>query len=251
MGAAARRSGRATTAARETADWRAPGRRSERVNRPSCDGAMVSGPRRNSAYSASMPAKPKRRVIALVERGDAVDLVDQPQLQMILQIGADARPVEHDRNAVLAQMRGRPDAGQQQDLRRADRAGGEDDFAAAARRCASRRSCRQRTPAARLPSNTMPSARQPVSSRRLARLQHRLEEGARRRPAPAALLVDVKGAEPSLSPVLKSAMDLMPACSAAARNASSRSQRTRGARHAIRRRRRACRSRRGNDLRAA
>ena len=69
-------------------------------------------------------ARAERRMVALVERLDAVDLVDQPQLQMILQIGADAGPVEHDGDAVLAQMFGRSDAGQQQDLGRSDRAGG-------------------------------------------------------------------------------------------------------------------------------
>ena len=45
--------------------------------------------------------KPERRVIALVQRLDAVDLVDQAKLQMILQIAADARPVGDNRNAVL------------------------------------------------------------------------------------------------------------------------------------------------------
>ena len=72
---------------------------------------MVSGPRRNSAYSASMRAKPERRVIALVQRRDAVDLVDQAQLQVILQIAADARPVGDDRNAVFGQLLRRTDAG--------------------------------------------------------------------------------------------------------------------------------------------
>ena len=100
---------------------------------------MVSGPRRNSAYSSEHARHAERRVIALVERGDAVDLVDHAQLQMILQVGADARPVEHDRDAVLLQLLRRADAGQQHDLRRADRAGGENDFAAAARRARLRR----------------------------------------------------------------------------------------------------------------
>ena len=72
---------------------------------------MVSGPRRNSAYSASMRGKAERRVIALVERGDAVDLVDQAKLQMILQIAADTGPVGDDRNAVFAQLLRRTDAG--------------------------------------------------------------------------------------------------------------------------------------------
>src|SRR5580700_4243520 len=52
---------------------------------------------------------------------------------MVLQVGADARPIEHHSNTVLTQLFGRADTGQQQDLRRTDRAGRENDFAAAAR----------------------------------------------------------------------------------------------------------------------
>ena len=63
----------------------------------------------------------ERRVIALVERGDAVDLVDQAELQVILQVGADAGPVGDDGDAVLAQVLRRADARQQHDLRRTDR----------------------------------------------------------------------------------------------------------------------------------
>ena len=44
----------------------------------------------------------RRRVIALVEGADAVDLIDEAKLQMILQIGADARPIDDDRNVVPA-----------------------------------------------------------------------------------------------------------------------------------------------------
>ena len=53
--------------------------------------------------------------------------------------------------------------------------------------------CRQRTPAARAcRRRSTRSTMQPVSSRRFCRLQRRLEKAARRRPAPAALLVDVE-----------------------------------------------------------
>ena len=59
--------------------------------------------------------------------------MDEPQLQMILQILADAGLLQHCRNAVLVQLRGRPDAGEQHELHRADRAGRQNHFAAAAR----------------------------------------------------------------------------------------------------------------------
>ena len=60
--------------------------------------------------------KPQRRVVALVQRGDAVDFVDQAQLQMVLQIGADARPVGNDCNAMLLQQLARPNAGHLKDM---------------------------------------------------------------------------------------------------------------------------------------
>ena len=116
-----------------------------------------------------------------------------------------------------------------QDLRRADRAGRQDDFAAAlAVRAAP--PWRNATPMAACRRRVSRSTRQPVSSFRFDPVQHRLEESARRRPAPAAPLGDVEIAhEPSLSPLLKSLILAMPDCSAASRNASRMSQRTRGA----------------------
>ena len=48
---------------------------------------------------------------------------------MVHQVGADVRAVERDVDADLAQMVGRPDARQHQDLRRADRAGAEQHLA--------------------------------------------------------------------------------------------------------------------------
>ena len=73
------------------------------------------------------------RAVIFVERADAGDFVDQPQLQMVLQIFPDARPVDERDNAVFAQLRARPDPRQQQKLHRADGAGGENDLAAAMR----------------------------------------------------------------------------------------------------------------------
>ena len=113
---------------------------------------------------------------------------------MILQIGADARPVEHDGNAELLQLLRRADAGQQHDLRRADRAGGEDDFAAAARR--PRLSALGPAHAGGAPAVEHDAFDQAAGFEpQIGALERRLEEGARRRPAPAALLVDVEGAD--------------------------------------------------------
>ena len=58
-----------------------------------------------------------------VEFGDDVDI------HVIVQVLADARQVVHHLDAVLAEMLGRADARQHQQLRRADGAGGDDDFA--------------------------------------------------------------------------------------------------------------------------
>ena len=112
---------------------------------------------------------------------------------MILQIGADAGPVEHDRNAVLAQMLRRPDAGEQQDLRRADRAGGENDFAAAARHA--RRAVLPPAHAGGALAVEHQAFDQAAGFEpQIGAIEHRLEKGARRRDAPAALLVHMKGA---------------------------------------------------------
>jgi len=124
-------------------------------------------------------------MIALIERGDAVDLVDQPQLQMILQVGADAgrsamTSMPCSRNCAAGPM---PDNSRScvEPIEPAERM-------TSPRQSALRVTpfCRQRTPAARLPSKMRPSARQPVFEPQIGAMQHRLEERARRRPTPAA-----------------------------------------------------------------
>ena len=75
----------------------------------------------------------EHRRVHLVQRLDARHLVDHPQLQMVLQVLADARLVQHDRNSELRELRGGPDARQQQRLDRSDRARRQDHLAAAAR----------------------------------------------------------------------------------------------------------------------
>ena len=62
----------------------------------------------------------------------------QPHQQMIVEVGADARLIEHHRYAVLAQMIRRADAGEHQKLRRLQTAAADDHFL---RRRAKRRSC--------------------------------------------------------------------------------------------------------------
>src|SRR5262245_64678591 len=74
------------------------------------------------------------RTIGLVEGLGARDLVDEPKLEVILQVVADASLVEHDRNAEALQLAGAADAGELENLDRADRAGREDHLAAGARR---------------------------------------------------------------------------------------------------------------------
>src|SRR5690606_11442822 len=69
------------------------------------------------------------RAELLVERGHAraVEVVDA---QVILQVRADGRRVEHDIDAVASQQRAGADAGALQELRRVDGTGGEDDLLA-------------------------------------------------------------------------------------------------------------------------
>ena len=54
---------------------------------------------------------------------------DLHDVDVIVQVRADAGQILGDANAVRAQMVGRTDAGQQQQLRRIDRAAAEDYFA--------------------------------------------------------------------------------------------------------------------------
>ena len=63
-----------------------------------------------------------------IERDRLPALHLEIDFQMVLQVGADARPVGHDLDALLPQMLGRADAGEHEQLRRVDRGGGEDHF---------------------------------------------------------------------------------------------------------------------------
>ncbi len=91
----------------------------------------------------------------------------------------------------VGEIGGGPDARQHHDLRRAERAGRHDDLAAATR--GARRALLAETYAGGALALEDQALDQATGLQPQVRpLQHRLEEAARRRPAPAALLVDVE-----------------------------------------------------------
>ena len=60
------------------------------------------------------PGAARERPVAVVERAGMIQRVAQRKLKLIVEILADARLVDDDVNAVLAQVRGRSDAGQEE-----------------------------------------------------------------------------------------------------------------------------------------
>src|SRR5262249_13365922 len=134
-----------------------------------------------------------RRTIDLVERFGAFNPIDEPQLQVILQVLADAGLVEHDGNAELPELVRGADAGEFEDLHRANRAGRENDFAADAR--GSPRAVLAPVYGDGTPFLKLDPLDQAVElEAQVGALEHRREAGARPRPAPPALLVDVENA---------------------------------------------------------
>ena len=123
-----------------------------------------------------------------VERAGALRAKHDQHGEMILQVLAD-RQVDDGLDTVLAQMRGRTDAGEHQQLRRVEGAAGDDHLA---RRPSTRRPCRRSlrpysTPVARVPCISTRVACAPVSTVRFSRLRAGLQIGARsRRPAAVA-----------------------------------------------------------------
>src|SRR5258705_4723038 len=109
---------------------------------------------------------------------------------MVVQVFADARPVEHRGNAVLAQLRRRADAGQHQQVRRSYAAGGENNIVA---------TCMPQRPMLP-PPHPDGAATVERDALRLATdfeaqvgcAQSRLKKAAGCRPAPTAFLVDVE-----------------------------------------------------------
>ena len=96
------------------------------------------------------------RVGQAVQGLHALDAEDRADLQMVLEVLADAGEVAADGDAVRLQQRRRADAGELQDLRRADRAGGENRPRRRARASPSRR--RRRRPARPARRRARPSA---------------------------------------------------------------------------------------------
>ena len=138
-----------------------------------------------------------QRMVGLVQRLDAMHLEDRALLKVILQVAADARLVVHDGDAQLAEPVGRTDAGELQDLRRADRTGRQDDLAPGPR---------LEEPAV-LPELDADGAlavedhlldQHSGLQAQVGAVEHGLQEGAGRGPAHTALLVDVEIADPGI-----------------------------------------------------
>ncbi len=166
------------------------------ANAPSCDGGIVNGPVRNSAYSSAIAARPTqlraRRFNVVVPR----DLVDRADLQMVVQVRADARRIGDDVDAVSAQQLGRADARELQNLRRADRASREQHLAPRAQRVRAR-ACEARDDARRTLAAVARFDEHALDERARAHgeirtLQHRPQERLRRAPPHAAALIHLK-----------------------------------------------------------
>ena len=112
----------------------------------------------------------ERRVVALIEGAGSFEPVGEQHLQMILQVGTDARPVGHDRNAMLGKVRRRsfPDSISNCGVLMAPAATITSRLATA-RLVADL--CRYSTPRARRPSNRMRVVSALVSIRRFVRLR--------------------------------------------------------------------------------
>ena len=113
---------------------------------------------------------------------------------MVLQIAPDALAVEHASDPKRRQPVRRPDAGAVQYLRRADRAGAHDDFALGAgldHLAALHEAHADRTAVL----DHQPVDQHVLFKPQIGTLQCGLEKTPRRRPAPAALLVDVEIAD--------------------------------------------------------
>ena len=110
---------------------------------------------------------------------------------MVLQVLADPGLVQHGRNRKVAQLLARTHTGKQQKLRRAERAGRQDHFAAAAGAATSAvlaPAHADGTLAGKLDALDQTTGLEP----QVRPIEHRLEEAARGRPAPPEFLVDVE-----------------------------------------------------------
>ncbi len=120
--------------------------------------------------------------------------IDRALLQMVLQIAPDAGAIEHGLDAERRQPVGRPDAGAMQHLDRSDRACRQDHFAFGAG--LDRLAALDKTHADRAAVfDDQPVDQHVLFQPQVLPVQHRFKKTARRRPAPAALLVDVEIAD--------------------------------------------------------
>src|SRR5262249_55011846 len=120
----------------------------------------------------------------------AADAEDQAHLQVILQVLPDTARIEHHRDAVALQVSRRPDARQHENVRRSNGARRQDDLAAAAgaaHHAVLAPAQADRAAAVELHRLDQATELQPE----VRPTQDGLEEAARGRPAPAALLAHV------------------------------------------------------------
>ena len=134
----------------------------------------------------------QQALVALVHGPDARDLVGAADLQVVLQVLADALELVRHLDAERLQHRARADARELQDLRAADGAGRQDHLARRAAACAAARAGASTRPVTRLPSSTSRSTMRVRLDRQVAPVQHGAQEALGRVPADAGLLVDVE-----------------------------------------------------------
>ena len=91
---------------------------------------MVKRPAPEQEILEAHARAPEQAVRVLVQRPGVLDLVDQAQLQMVLEVGADAFERVDHRDAVLLEQLAGADARELEELRRADRARGKQQLAA-------------------------------------------------------------------------------------------------------------------------
>src|SRR6266851_4261892 len=130
-------------------------------------------------------------MISLVERANAIDLVDRALLQMILQIAPDALPVEHASDPERRQPLRRSDAGSMQHLRRSDRTGAQDHFAL----CAGLddvAALNETHADGAAPLDDQAIGQHILLETQIGTLQCGFQKTSRRRPAASALLVDME-----------------------------------------------------------
>ena len=122
-----------------------------------------------------------------------VDSKMHTQVRVVLQVLPDAVELVKDRDADLAEVIGRADAREHQQLRGAVGAGGEDDLAGRARELLGALACRGSAPRSpRVPSSSTAQHLGAGDDLEVRPLEHGLEVGVGRAPAAAVLLGDLR-----------------------------------------------------------